>query len=287
MIDIFENNIELESALYLISTPIGNMGDITIRALQVLSKIDYLFCEDTRVTNKLLEYYKLQKRSLFVYNDFSNNFEREKVIQLIKTGKSVGLVSDAGTPLISDPGFKLVRDCKQNSIKVIPICGASALLSGLVASGLTTDKFLFYGFLSEKENERKKELERLKNKNETIIFYESPKRILFTINEILDIIGNIDICVGRELTKIYEDIRTDKVSNIIKYYGENPDKLRGEFIVIINNPNTKKQDIELEKIKIIYNTLRSRMKPKEIADFIVKLGCHSDKKAVYDILLTI
>ncbi len=281
-----KNNIKLENALYIISTPIGNMNDITIRALEVLLTLDYIFCEDTRVTNKLLEHYKLNKKSLFVYNDFSKDYEREKIIKLLKDGKSIGLVSDAGTPLISDPGFKLVKECKENSLKVIPICGASAMLTCLVASGLPSDKFLFYGFLSEKENERKKEIEKLKYRNETIIIYESPKRVLFTINEILNIIGDIDICVGRELTKIYEDIKTDKISNILKYYGENPDKLRGEFVLIIKNDNIKNQDINLEKIKIIYNNLKNYMKPKEIADFIVKIGYHNDKKEVYNILLT-
>ena len=281
-----KENIKLENALYIISTPIGNMRDITFRALEILSNVDYLFCEDTRITNKLLEHYKLNKKSLFVYNDFSKDYEREKIIKLLKDEKSVGLVSDAGTPLVSDPGFKLVRDCKENNIKVVPICGASAMLTCLVASGLPSDKFLFYGFFSEKENERKKEIEKLKYRNETIIIYESPKRVLFTINEILNIIGDIDICVGRELTKIYEDIKTDKISNILKYYQENPDKLKGEFILIIKNENIKEQNIDIEKIKIIYDNLKSHMKPKEIADFIVKIGCHNDKKEIYNILLT-
>lgn len=282
-------DVKLENALYVISTPIGNMNDITIRALQILSKLNYLFCEDTRVTNRLLEHYKLGKKSLFVYNDFSNDGERSKIVKLLKDGNSVGLVSDAGTPLVSDPGFKLVRDCKENGIKVIPVCGASALLSALVASGLSSDKFLFYGFLSEKENERKKEIEKLKLKSETIIIYESPKRVMFTLQEILEILGDIDICVAREITKVYEDIKTDRASNIIDYYRKNQDKIRGEFVLIIKNniDLSKDSNIDLEKIKIIYNTLKSSMKPKEIADFIVKIGYHGDKKEVYNILLTI
>ena len=284
----YNKTINLENALYIISTPIGNMGDITIRALQILLSLNYIFCEDTRVTNKLLEHYNLGKKSLFVYNDFSNDVERNKIIKLLKDGNSVGLVSDAGTPLVSDPGFKLVRECKENNIKVIPICGASAVLSALVASGLSSDKFLFYGFLSEKENERKKELERLKLKTETIIIYESPKRVMFALQEILEILGDIDICIAREITKVYEDIKTDKVSNIIEYYKENQDKIRGEFVLIVKNNDTNKNlDINIEKIKIIYNNLKSFMKPKEIADFIVKIGYHKDKKEVYNILLTI
>lgn len=289
MLEFLENQkqIELENALYIISTPIGNMDDITIRALKILSKLDYLFCEDTRVTNKLLEHYGFGKKSLFVYNDFSKDYEREKIIKLLTDGKSVGLVSDAGTPLVSDPGFKLVRECKEKGIKVIPVCGASALLSALVASGLASEHFLFYGFLSEKENERKKELEKLNNRQETIIIYESPKRIIYTLNEILNTIGDIDICVAREITKIYEDIKTDKVSKVLDYYKNNEDKIRGEFVLILKIEKTFEDNIDIEKIKLIYNNLKSYMKPKDIADFIVKIGIHHNKKDVYNILLTL
>lgn len=288
MLEFLENqrSVEVENALYIISTPIGNMDDITLRALKVLSKVDYIFCEDTRVTNKLFEYYGFNKKSLFVYNDFSKEYEREKIIKLLMENKSVGLVSDAGTPLISDPGFKLVRECKEKDLKVIPICGASAVLSALVASGLASEHFLFYGFLSEKENERRKELEKLSNIQYTIIIYESPKRIMYTLNEILNIIGNIDICVAREITKIHEDIKTDKVLKIIDYYKNNEDKLRGEFVIILRPEKNFHENIDVEKIKIIYNNLKSYMKPKDIADFIVKIGIYNNKKEIYNILLT-
>lgn len=281
------DNIQLENALYIISTPIGNMDDITIRALQVLTKIDYLFCEDTRITRKLLEYYNIDKKSLFIYNDFSSDEERLKIIYLLNKKYSVGLVSDAGTPLISDPGYKLVRECKNQNIKVIPICGASAILTSLVSSGLPSDKFLFYGFLSEKEQERQKELENIKHKKETIIIYESPKRILFTLRDIQNICGNIEICIAREITKIYEDIKTDSISNIIDYYTNNKDKLKGEFVIILKNKNINTTDLDIDKIKMVYNTLNKTLKKKEIADFIFKIGLHSDKKEIYELLLTL
>lgn len=276
----------MENALYIISTPIGNAEDITIRALDVLKNVDYVFCEDTRVTNKLIEHYKLGKKSLFVYNDFSNDNERNKIIKLLKDGNSVGLVSDAGTPLVSDPGFKLVRECKDLRIKVIPIPGASAVLATIVACGLPSDKFLFNGFLSEKEGDRKKELEELKYRTETIIIYESPKRIMFTLEEIERTFGNINICVAREITKAYEDIKTDKVSGIISYYKANPDKIRGEFVVALkNNDAWQNFSVDIAKIKTINESLKSFMKPKEIADFIVKIGYGKDKKEIYDILI--
>ena len=281
-----ELNTSIENALYIISTPIGNMDDITIRAIKILSSVDYIFCEDTRVTNKLLEHYNLGKKSLFIYNDFSNINDRNKIINLLKDGKSVGLVSDAGTPLISDPGFKLVRDCKEQNIKVIPVCGASAVLSALVASGLASEHFLFYGFLSEKENERKLEIEKLSYRDETIIIYESPKRFMYTLQNIYDIIGDIDICVAREITKIYEDIKTSKISKIIKYYNENNDKIRGEFVIIIKQNKTNTTTLDIEKIKNIYNNLKSYMKLKDIANFITKIGISNNKKEIYNILLT-
>lgn len=278
----------LENALYVISTPIGNMMDITLRALEIISNVDYLFCEDTRVTNKLLEHFNFDKKSLFVYNDFSKDYEREKIIKLLKDGKKIGLVSDAGTPLVSDPGFKLVRECKDNNIKVIPICGASAVLSALVASGLPSDKFLFYGFLPEKENERLKELDKLRYRQETIIFYESPKRIMFALNDIYNTIGNVEVCLAKELTKQHEEIKTDNIKNIIDYLNNNQDKIRGEFVLILKNQLLKaNSDIDIEKIKIIYDNLHSVMKIKDIVDFIIKIGYNYNRKELYDLLITI
>ena len=278
----------LENALYVISTPIGNMMDITLRALEVISNVDYLFCEDTRVTNKLLEYFNFDKKSLFVYNDFSKDYEREKIIKLLRDGKKIGLVSDAGTPLVSDPGFKLVRECKDNNIKVIPICGASAVLSALVASGLPSDKFLFYGFLPEKENERLKELNKLRYRQETIIFYESPKRVMFALNDIYNIIGDVEVCLAKELTKQYEEIKTDNIKNIIDYLNNNQDKIRGEFVLILKNQLLKASyDMDIEKIKIIYDNLHSVMKTKDIVDFIIKIGYNYNRKELYDLLITI
>lgn len=279
------DDFKMENALYVISTPIGNMQDITLRALAVLSKLDYIFCEDTRITIKLLEHYKIGKKPMFVYNDFSNDVERNKIIKFIRDGKSVGIVSDAGTPLVSDPGFKLVRDCKKYGINVVPIPGASAMLSALVASGLPSDKFLFYGFLSEKEGERKKELKALKLKLETIIIYESPKRFMFTMETIIEVLGDIEMCVAREITKLHEDIKTDRALALLKYYQDNPDRIKGEFVLLLKNNFSNNSTLDLEKIKIVYDNLKNLMKPKEIADFIVKIGIHNDKKEVYNTLL--
>jgi len=288
MQEIFKNikEIELENALYVISTPIGNMYDITIRGLQIIEKLDTILCEDTRVTNKLLDFYGFKNKSLLVYNDFSEDSDRRKIVNMLKSGRSIGIVSDAGTPVVSDPGFKLVRECKSSKIKVIPICGASASLSALAASGLASDKFLFYGFLSEKDIKRRKEIVEFKNRTESIIIYESPKRILFTLDEIKEILGDVDICIAREITKMYEEIKTDKISELIKYYNLNQDKVRGEFVLIIKNEAKKiNKNFDVEKVKIIYGLTKDKMKLKEIADFIIKIGYNYNKKELYEFLL--
>ncbi|MDR3290449.1 MAG: 16S rRNA (cytidine(1402)-2'-O)-methyltransferase [Rickettsiales bacterium] len=263
--------------LHIISTPIGNYNDITLRALEILKGIDYLFCEDTRVTDKLLQHFEI-KKSLHVYNDFSNENERNGIIKLLKEGKNVGLVSDAGTPLISDPGYKLVAECHKNNIKVVAICGASAVLTSLVMSGMPTDKFLFWGFL-----ENKKDLQKLRYKTETIILYESPARILFTLHDIFENLGNIEICVCREITKMYEEIKNGKVSEVLKYYNENKDKVRGEFVILLKN-NESEVSFDKEKINLVNDNLKGIMRVKDISDFIVKMGFANNKKEVYEYL---
>ena len=283
MLNIDFKDIKITNALYIVSTPIGNMEDITLRALKILTNVKYIFCEDTRVTNKLLAHYNINKKSLFIYNDFSSNEDRKKIIDLIKKNNSVAIVSDAGTPLISDPGFKLVKNCIKENIKIIPICGASAILSALVSSGIPTNNFLFYGFLSEKENERTEELTNLKNKNNTIILYESPKRIIYTLKKILDIFGDIEICIAREITKIYEEIKTNKLTTLINYYN-NEEKQKGEFVIVLNNNKIINENID-DKLKIIYDSLKQYMKLKDIVNFIVKINNNYKKNELYDLLL--
>lgn len=282
----------MKNGLFIVATPIGNFKDITFRAIEVLNTVDYIFCEDTRVTGKLFENLNnsslctgscIEKKSLFVYNDFSSDFERNKIIKLLKDGKSVALVSDAGTPLISDPGFKLVRECKLQNIDVVPVVGASAVIAALSSCGLPTDKFFFYGFLSEKENERKKELEELKRRSETIVLYESPKRIIFTLENILKIVGDVDICVARELTKPYEEILTNKVSTLVKYFNEN--KPYGEFVIVLKTKIDKNNQMDIKKVEIIYHELKNKLSIKEISDFIVKIGFEYNKKELYNLLV--
>ena len=220
--------------LYLVSTPIGNLKDITLRAIGVLSSVDIIACEDTRKTGFLLQKLNIQsKPQLLSYYEENEQGRIPQIINLLKEGKNVVLVSNAGTPTISDPGYKLVRECLNQGIVVESIPGASSVLAALTVSGLPTDKFLFLGFLSKKEGKRKTILEFLPKKT-TIIFFESPFRLLKTLNELKNLFGDINIVICRELTKIHEEIRREKISQSLTHFEKNQPK--GEFTLLFNIP---------------------------------------------------
>lgn len=219
------------SILYLVSTPIGNLKDITTRAKKVLSEADIIACEDTRKTGNLLKQLSLPKKELLSYYEENEEKRIPEIIKLLKENKKIVLVSNAGTPAISDPGFKLVRECIEKEIKVEAIPGASAILAALVVSGLPTNKFLFLGFLPKKQGKRKKIIASLP-KETTIIFFESPYRLLKTLEDIKETLGNIEIVVCRELTKIHEEKRREKISEAINHFEKT--KPKGEFTLVFN-----------------------------------------------------
>jgi len=217
------------------------MLDITYRAINILKNISFLLVEDTRRTAKLLNEYELSPK-MIIYNDINKERVIPDVIQLLKN-EDVGLVSDAGTPLISDPGYKLVRECILNNIKIIPIPGPSSLLSALTASGLPTDKFVFEGFLPKKKG-RLSRLNLLKSENRSIIIYESSERINKTLNDLLNNIGDRPIAICRELTKIFEEIWRGNISESLHFLKEK--KLKGEITLVIGRKSIK---IDFNKIK--------------------------------------
>ena len=216
--------------LYTISTPIGNLSDISFRSIEVLKKIDYLICEDTRVTRKLLNHYDI-KINLLSYNIFNENKLTEKYVKYLTDGKDMGLVSDAGTPCISDPGYKLVNKCRQMNIEVISIPGPSSLTSALSISGLPSDSFYFEGFLPKKKG-RKTKFEFLSSMPSTIVIFESPYRLVKTVKDIFDYMGNREICICKELTKVYERVMFGNVLNILELLKDEV-KLKGEYVIII------------------------------------------------------
>ena len=216
--------------LYTISTPIGNLSDFSFRAIEILNEIDYLICEDTRVTKKLLNHYKI-KSTLLPYNVFNENKLTDKYIKHLTDGKNMGIVSDAGTPCISDPGYKLVNNCRQLNIEVISIPGPSSLISALSISGLPTDSFYFEGFLPKKKG-RKTKFEFLSSIPSTVVLFESPYRLVKTVNDILSFMGNRQICICKELTKVYEEVMFGCVTDILILLSK-IDKLKGEYVIII------------------------------------------------------
>ena len=215
--------------LFIVPTPIGNLEDITFRGIRVLNECTLIAAEDTRHTKKLLMHYNINTPTISYFEH--NRFTRiPQIVDHLMSGKNVSVVTDAGTPGISDPAYKLIRATIENHIKVESIPGASASVTALSASGLPTDRFLFEGFLPHRKGRRKK-LERLANLEATIIFYESPMRLIKTLNDILEFIGDRPAVIGRELTKVHEEYQRGKVSELINYFKEN--KPRGEFVVMI------------------------------------------------------
>ena len=215
--------------LFIVPTPIGNLEDMTFRGIRVLKESTLIAAEDTRHTKKLLMHYNINTPTISYFEH--NRFTRiPQILDHLISGKNIAVVTDAGTPGISDPAYKLIRATIENHIKVESIPGASASVTALSASGLPTDRFLFEGFLPHRKGRRKK-LERLANLEATIIFYESPMRLIRTLNDILEFIGDRPAVIGRELTKVYEEYQRGKVSELINYFKEN--KPRGEFVVMI------------------------------------------------------
>ena len=215
--------------LYVVPTPIGNLEDITLRALHILQQVDVIAAEDTRTTKFLLDHYKIEKILLSFYSH-NEQVRVPQIISRLKAGDSVAIVSDAGTPGISDPAFSIITAAIENGIKIIPLPGATAFIPVLVASGMPTHEFVFEGFLPHKKGRRTK-LERLKDEPRTIVLYESPHRILKTLQELLEYCGDRKVVVGREMTKVYEEIIRGNLSDVVKDFSTRI--IKGEFVVIV------------------------------------------------------
>ncbi len=217
--------------LYIISTPIGNLGDITLRGLKTIENCDYILAEDTRRTAKLLSHYNL-KKALFSYNKINENKKTQFVIQDLLSGKNIGLVSDSGTPLISDPGSYLIRECIKNNIPHSPIPGASAAIAALTCSGMPTDRFTFYGFVPKKTGKRKNIFSEIVSRGETAILYESPHRLLKTLKELSEAMPEKQIAIAREMTKKFEEFIKGNPKEVIEMLSKKP--IKGEIVIIIN-----------------------------------------------------
>ena len=234
--------------LYLVATPIGNLEDITYRALKILGEVDFIAAEDTRHTLKLLNHFDIQK-PLISYYEHNIRERGEKIITRLKEGKNAALVSDAGTPAISDPGEDLVRLCIEEGIRVIPVPGAVAGINALICSGISTKRFSFEGFLSVNKKSRIDHLESVKDSQYTLIFYEAPHKLLNTLNDMLKYFGNRRITVARELTKKFEEFLYTDIENAIVHFSENQPK--GEFVLIIEGADDRETSSPFDKMTIL------------------------------------
>ena len=244
--------------LYIVATPIGNLGDITYRAVEILKSVDLIAAEDTRQTLKLLNHLNISKPMISYYKEV----ERDKsivIIDKLKEGKNIAIVSDAGTPGISDPGECVIKRAIEENIQVIPIPGACAAISSLIGSGLSTNQFLFIGFLSTKKKDKIEKLNELKNCTSTLIFYEAPHKIKETLKNMLEVLGDRRISIARELTKIHEEFIRGNISNIINTIEE-----RGEMVIIVEGSNISEKELEIE--------VRNHMTLEEYYNFYEKQG---------------
>ncbi|WP_432285287.1 16S rRNA (cytidine(1402)-2'-O)-methyltransferase [Aminobacter sp. BA135] len=227
----------LTPALYLVATPIGNLGDITLRALETLAGADHVACEDTRVTRVLLDRYGIRQRPT-AYHEHNAGEAGPRLIEALENGRSVALVSDAGTPLVSDPGFRLVGQAQERGIRVVPIPGASAVLAALTASGLPSDAFFFAGFLPVKDGQKRTRLEEVRAVPGTLIFFESPRRLADTLVAMAEVLGARQAAIGRELTKAFEEIRTGTLAELAAHYAA-ADTPKGEIVICVAPPEER------------------------------------------------
>lgn len=273
-------SIFFEKGLYLVATPIGNLGDLSPRAVAVLKNADVVACEDTRITGKLLSLNAIST-PMVNYHEHNADKMRPVLTARLKKGETVALVSDAGTPLVSDPGHKLVADCIKEGIYVTAVPGASALLTALQLSGLPTRRFLFQGFLPPKSSARKTTLAELKNVPSTLIFYEAPQRMIETLTDMKEVLGDRACSVSRELTKKFEQTVRGKISDILDLYAQDGVP-KGEFVVVVAPPleeKAGKRDVEAA-LKQALET----MSVKDAAAFVAQ-ALNANKKEVYTLAL--
>ena len=258
----------MKGKIYLVATPIGNLEDITFRAISILKYVDIIAAEDTRHTLKLLNYYEISK-PLISYHRHNEDVKSDVLIEKILNGQNIAIVTDAGTPGISDPGEEIVKEAIKNNIEIIPIPGACAFVNAIIASGLNTKQFSFYGFLPMNKKLRKKAFENILKENKTIIIYEAPHKLQKTLQDILDNIGDINCVIAKELTKIHETFFRGKISELINNF-ESP---KGEYIILLDLNNTVKEENDFENMSVEdqYKFFKNQgIEKKEIIKLIAK-----------------
>ena len=274
MTDATPSEDSLTPGLYIVATPIGNLGDITLRAVDVLRRCDGVACEDTRVTGKLLKHLGISK-PMWRYDDHSEHRDRTRLVDSMRD-RAVALVSDAGTPMVSDPGYRLVNDCRAEGIPVTALPGACAAVTGLALSGLPNDRFLFAGFLPSKDQARRETLAELAGVDSTLIFYETAPRLAKSLAAIEEVLPEREVAVARELTKLHEEMRRGLPAGVRAYFDANPP--RGEIVLLIGPPPESVASEEEAEIMLVA-ALRT-MKASQAAGQVAK-ATGMDRKALY------
>ncbi len=271
--------------LYIVATPIGNLDDITHRALETLKQVDTIACEDTRHSGRLLANYGI-KNKLMSFHMHNENESADKFIKLLKEGNNIALISDAGTPLISDPGYPLVKKAHEVGIQVSPIVGASAIIALLSSSGLPTNEFHFYGFLNAKKNARINQLKILSENSGTSVIYESTHRILACLEDMKQVFGEDRVIViGRELTKTFETIKQDTVANILDFTNSDSNQLKGEFVIAIQGVVPTQSETISDSQKQLSELLAKELPPKKAAKITAEF-LNGKSKEIYNYLIS-
>lgn len=270
--------------LYIVATPIGNLGDISQRAIDTLSEVDVIACEDTRHTKKLLSAFSISGKTISLH-DHNERQKQEYIGSLLTSGSNVALVSDAGTPLISDPGFHLVRYCRQQGLNVSPIPGACAAISALSVAGLPTNRFAFEGFLPAKTGARQAVLQGIANETRTMVFYDAPRRVIDTVQDIVAVLGESRyLVIARELTKTFETIYSNTAGEMLNWLSQDANQLKGEMVLIIEGAPERVAEITPE-VEHALKRLLKELPPKKACAVIADLY-EVNKKTLYDLTLS-
>jgi 16S rRNA (cytidine1402-2'-O)-methyltransferase len=277
-----DHKTTLKPALYLVATPIGNYLDITLHAIEILKNANFIACEDTRKTARLLSHLGI-KQKLITYNDHSVEKERDNITNLILQGKSVAIVSDAGTPLIADPGYKLVLDCEKHNIKVIPAIGACSVIAALTIAGLPTDKFSFLGFLPNKKIARQKYYAEYKNINHSLVFFETARRLIASLEDLLSVMGDREIVIMREITKTYEEKIKGNISEILDNLRMRTEIL-GEIIILVSGVDETNELSQDQLHQLIADNF-GKMSNRDLVELIMSCKPTISKQDIYKLIL--
>ena len=262
---MIQKSYDDSSCLYLVPTPIGNLEDITLRALNVLKSVDLILCEDTRTSSVFLKHYDIKKKLLSCH-EYNENSIIDKIIDYLKSGNNIALITDQGTPIISDPGYIITRAVINAGYNVVSLPGATAFVPALTSSGIEPSPFLFYGFLSSKDAKQKKELESLKKYDFSLVFYESVHRLKSTLQNMLEVFGNRYVCVSREISKLHEEFIRDNIENILPLV----DSLKGEFVIIVEGNKESNNYTDLDIVEHVKLYIDDGLTPNEAIKIVAK-----------------